>query len=57
MPIIETKFGMICILTDLWWNIFMDGWNVDENSLTKWQQNTESIIPQKIYKEWQIMSD
>ena len=37
MPIIETKFGIICILTNLWWNIVMDDWNLDEKSLSTWQ--------------------
>ena len=37
MSIIETKFGLLCILTTLWWNIVMDNWNLDEKSLSKWE--------------------
>ena len=36
MPIIETKFGMICILTILRWIIVMDDSNLEEKSLSEW---------------------
>ena len=36
MPIVETKFGMICNLTNLWRNIVMDDQNLDGKSLRKW---------------------
>ena len=26
------------LVGNLWWNIFMDEWNLDEISLGKWQQ-------------------
>ena len=25
------------LVNNLWWNIVMDDWNVDENPLDKWQ--------------------
>ena len=31
--IVETKFGRFCILTIMWWNIFMENSNLDENYL------------------------
>ena len=34
MPIIETKFRIICNLTNLWWNIVMDDWHLDEKRLS-----------------------
>ena len=47
MSISETKFGVICILTNMWWNIVMDDWNLDEESLSKWQylQHCKFTIP------------
>ena len=33
MPTIETKFGTICILTNMWWNIVMNDWILDEKHL------------------------
>ena len=45
------------LVSNLWCNIIMDDWNLDENLLSKWQylQHCKSIIPPKNYKEWQIM--
>ena len=37
IPIFETHFGIICIRTNLWWNIVTDDWNLDQSSLSKWQ--------------------
>ena len=55
MPIIETKFGIICIVTNMWWNIVVDDWNLDVRSLSKWQklQHYKSIIPNLFYKKRQ----
>ena len=36
-PIIEIKFDIICILTNLWLYIVMNDWNVDGKSPLKWQ--------------------
>ena len=38
------------LVNNLWWNIVMDDWNLDEKSLDKWQysQQHNSIIPQKV---------
>ena len=50
MPIIEVKFGIICILTDLWWNIVIDGWNLVEKLLSKWHYQQHSIsMMSKLY--------
>jgi hypothetical protein len=35
VPIIETKFGIICIVTNVWLNIVKDDWNLDKGSLSK----------------------
>ena len=50
IPIIVTKFGIICNLRNLWWNIVMDDWK----SLSKWQylQHYKSTMPKFVYKEW-----
>ena len=45
------------LVNNLWWNVAMDDWSLDEKSLgKKWQllQHGNSIIPPKRYKEWQI---
>ena len=44
------------LFNNLWWNNVMNDWNLDEKSLSKWQflHHCKSLIPQKIYKEWQI---
>ena len=33
MPIMETNFGIFCILTNMWWNIVMCDWNFDDKDL------------------------
>ena len=45
------------LVNNLWWDIFMDNWLLDEKSLGKWQelQHHKSIMPQESYKEWQII--
>ena len=57
MPITETKFDIICILIDLWWNIVMDDWDLDERSLRKRQslQHYDTTTPSSFNKEWQIL--
>ena len=37
------------LVSNLWWNMVMDDWNLDEKLLGKWQylQHCKSIIPQK----------
>ena len=57
MPITETKFGGIRILANLWWNILMVNWNLDEKPLGKWHylQECEFRMPIFFYKEWQIL--
>ena len=46
------------LISNLWWNIIMDNWKLDEKSLDKWQylQNYKSIPspPQQNFKEWRI---
>ena len=39
---------------NLWWNIVIDDWNMNEKSLGQWQipQHCKPITPSKIYKEW-----
>ena len=29
MSITETKFGVLCIPTSLWWSVVMNDWNLD----------------------------
>jgi hypothetical protein len=36
MPIIEINFGIICILTILYYNIVNDDWKLDEKSISEW---------------------
>jgi hypothetical protein len=38
------------LVINLWWNIVMDDWNLDEKSLGKWQQlwQCRPITPQEI---------
>ena len=45
------------LVNNLWWNMVMDDWNLDEKSFGKWQflQHETHIIPQNVYKEWHIM--
>ena len=47
MSIIETNFGIFCILTIVQWNIVIDDWQLDGNSLSKgqWLQQRNSIVP------------
>ena len=49
MLIIETKFGMLSILTFMWWNITMDDC-YDSNC-----NNVNLTLQFFYYKEWQIM--
>ena len=44
------------LINNLWWSIIMDDQDLDKKSLGKWQymQHYKSIIPQRIYKVWQI---
>jgi len=35
VPIIETRFGIICIVTNVWLNIVKDDWNLDKGSPSK----------------------
>ena len=39
------------------WNTIMDDWNVDEESLSKWQQlqHCKFVMPKYLYKKWQII--
>ena len=37
MPIIEIKFGILDILTNMQWTIIKDDWILDGKSLGKWQ--------------------
>ena len=34
LPVTETKFGVVCILTFLQWNIVMDDWKLGHKSLS-----------------------
>ena len=59
MPLFEEFFekGIFYILSILQWNIVMDDYNMDENSLSKWQwlQHWKSIMPSLfLHKEWKI---
>ena len=53
-PLAKTLSSLV---NNLWWQIVMDDWNSEEQSLGKWRylQHYKSIIPQSFYKEWQIM--
>jgi hypothetical protein len=44
-PLAETLASLV---TNLWWNIVMDDWNLNEKPLVKWQQlqHCKSTIPQ-----------
>ena len=60
LTLIWNRVDSLCIEAYLCinsWNIVMDDGNLDEKSLGKWQylKHYRSIIPHKIYKEWQIM--
>ena len=55
MLVTETKFGMICILTSLWWNIVMDDRDLDEKSVSKWQHRKIYSAQIFFYKGWQIL--
>ena len=37
MFIIEAKFGVLCILIILYYNVVMEDWISDEKPLNKWQ--------------------
>ena len=44
------------LVNNLWWNIVMDDWNLDENHLVSdnnW--NIVNLWSPNIYKEWEIM--
>ena len=47
------------LVNNLWWDIVMDGWNLDEKPLSKWQYlpHLKSIIsiPFFLNKVWKIM--
>ena len=45
------------LVTNLWWNIVMDDWHLDEKPLGKWQRllHRKSKLPKMFYKEWQTM--
>ena len=48
---------MPSLVNNLWWDIVMDDWNLDENSIASDSKcnNVNLQSPQQIYKEWQIM--
>ena len=48
---------LLSLVNNLWLTIVTDDWILIEKSLGKWQflQHCKSLIPQKAYKEWQIM--
>ena len=58
-PIIETKFGVLFILTNMWWDVVMVDWNLDEKLLSKWQylQNCTCRMPKFYYKEWPTIAN
>ena len=45
------------LINNLWWNIVIDDWTLDEKTLCKWQslQHCKYIIPEKFYNDRQIM--
>ena len=51
--------GQNLTFSNLWWNIVMDAWNLDDKALGKWQviATLQVYNPYKIYKEWQKWLD
>ena len=48
---------MSSLVANLWWNIVMDDWKLDEKSTGKWrwlQQRNSIILLQNDYKDWLI---